>query len=165
MLVQTNDRQLHTGGTPQESMWNLEELALAPQSYRMQLQMSVFFNAAHQIEYKPGKFGEMHRHSFQLTAIAAYDDPSDGNYYVPFEDFRAILRQIAQHYEGRCLNDIPVFQKIQSTTENLVQVIAYQMEQLTQHLPLEILEITLNESPTIGVTLVSNDRRIDHHKD
>jgi 6-pyruvoyl-tetrahydropterin synthase len=157
MLVQTHNRIIKGGDIDPKNIWNIEDLDLAPQSYSMRLEMSVFFNASHQIEYKPGKFGDMHRHSFQLTAKATYHDPSDGNYYVPFEDFRAILKQIAVHYEGRCLNDIPVFKKMQSTTENMVQVIAYQIEQLTKHLPLKILEITLNESPTIGVTLVAND--------
>lgn len=158
MLVQIQNQSLQTGGMEQENIWQMEDLDLAPQSYTMHLQMSVFFNASHQIEYKPGKLGEMHRHSFQLTAKASYNDPSDGNYYVPFEDFRAILKQIAIHYEGRCLNDVPIFRKMQSTTENMVTVITYQIEQLTRHLPLEILEVTLNESPTIGVTLVPNDR-------
>ena len=136
MLVQTHDQNFQIGEMESKSIWQMESLNLAPQSYAMHIQMSVFFNASHQIEFMPGKFGDMHRHSFQLTAKAAYQNPSDGNYYVPFEDFRAVLKQIASHYEGRCLNEIPIFREMQSTTENMVQVIAFQIEQLTQHLPL-----------------------------
>ena len=143
------------GGIEAQNVWNIESLDMVPHSFSMHIKMSVFFNASHQVEYKPGQFGEMHRHSYQLTATAVYQNSSDGNYYVPFEDFRNILKQIARHYEGRCLNDIPLFKHLPSTTENFVQLIAVQLEQLTLHLPLVISEISLNESPTIGVTLVA----------
>ena len=123
------------------------------QTFSLQVNLSVFFNASHQVEFEPGNFGPIHRHSYQLYVKATYTRQNRKEYYVPYAEFRKILQDIARYYDGRNLNGLPAFTKIQSTTENFVQVIAYQLKKMVKDLPLKIWEVTLNESPTVGVTL------------
>jgi 6-pyruvoyl-tetrahydropterin synthase len=136
---------------------NIDLEILSQASFNMQINLSVFFNASHQVEFEPGNYGPMHRHSYQLLVKAKYTHLAGNEYYVPYATFRNILQDVARYYDGSCLNQSPVFKTVQPTTENFIQVIAYQLNQLTKELPLEIFEITLNESPTVGVTLTMSE--------
>ena len=124
--------------------------------FSLQVHLSVFFNASHRIEFEPGRYGPIHRHSYQLLVKADYLRQNKNELYVPYAEFRKILEDVAKYYDGTNLTNLPVFGNIQSTTENFVQVIAYQLNKMIAGLPLIIQEITLNESPTVGVTLSFN---------
>ena len=137
-----------------EDIWNVQELYSDDSIQAMILEMSVFFNATHFITSQSGVQGILHRHSFQFSVTAQYKRNSDGQFFVPFEDFKNVLNDISRFYEGKLLNELPVFREKQSTTENFVKVLAYQLERLIKELPLEINELSLHESPTVGVKLI-----------
>ena len=65
-----------------------------------------------------------------------------------------MINEISTFYEGKCLNELPVFSKMQPTTENFIKVLAYQLDYLNKDLPLEVNALSLYESPTVGVKLI-----------
>ena len=148
------DWTLYQSDSESEDIWNVETFYPDQSIQAMILEMSVFFNATHYVVSQSGVRGTLHRHSFQFSVTAQYKRNSEGQFFVPFEDFRAVLNEIANFYEGRCLNDLPVFHSMQSTTENFIKLLAYQLEHLIKDLPLVITELSLNESPTVGVKLI-----------
>lgn len=114
--------------------------------------MSAFFNASHHVSFSAVQ-GSLHRHSFHLRVTATASTLAADNSLVPYETLRDILGKIVDAYEGTILNDLPPFSTIQPTIEALVGVIAQQIERLSCDLPVKIVEVTIMESPTQGVSV------------
>jgi 6-pyruvoyltetrahydropterin/6-carboxytetrahydropterin synthase len=117
--------------------------------------VTTFFTAHHQVAVTSNRLGELHAHTFRLKLIASVTATEGRQAIVPYESVREVAEHIARAYEGVILNDLPPFRNIQPTTENLIGVIALQLERLTVDKPFKIKEITLMESPTIGITMVT----------
>ena len=96
--------------------------------------------------------GEMHPHTYRLQITASAELVTRNNQIViSYENIRNVLNRVCTAYEGKTLNDLPPFKNLQPTTENLVGVIAQQLEKLSPGMKFTIYEVTLMESPTIGV--------------
>lgn len=114
---------------------------------------TVFFTAFHQVLNPQGKMGEVHPHSFRLNVkVQAKAIFQDQKIVLPYENIREMTDKISAAYEGKLLNGLPPFKKLQPTTENLTGVIWQQLEYLSKIKPFKVLEITLMESPTVGIT-------------
>ncbi len=142
----------------EDPFWRIDpQLVLyPPREYASyQLTISVFFNASHFVTFGAST-GNMHRHSFHLKVTAMASSLAEDNSLVPYENLRQIINQIVSAYEGKILNDLPPFRRLQPTIEMLVGVIAQQVNRLACDLPVRIIEVTVMESPTQGVTLILN---------
>ena len=114
---------------------------------------TIFFTAYHQVMNKDGLYGEVHPHTFRLNLkVHAKATFLDNKIVLPYESIRETLNKITQAYEGKMLNQSPPFKHLQPTTEKSHRGCRQQLEFLTKVKPFKVLEITLMESPTIGVT-------------
>jgi 6-pyruvoyl-tetrahydropterin synthase len=135
--------------------WRVDpQLVLHPPSEyaNYKLTMSAFFNASHFVSFDAG-IGNLHRHSFHLKVTAKASSLAPDNSLVPYEILRQILVKITSAYEGTVLNNLPPFKILQPTTETLAGVIAQQVDRLACDLPVRIIEISVMESPTQGVSV------------
>jgi 6-pyruvoyl-tetrahydropterin synthase len=142
------------------SIWDIDpEMVLNPARAGgvYELSLSCFFNASHQVVMKDS-LGQLHRHSYHLRVVGQTEHlMGKDQVVVPYEALRKLMDEIAQAYENTVLNDLPPFQNLQPTTENLVGVIAQQLINLSEGLPLKIVEVNLMESPTQGITFRLTD--------
>jgi 6-pyruvoyl-tetrahydropterin synthase len=94
----------------------------------------------------------MHPHTYRLQVLASVEIVTRNNrVIVSYESIHSIVDRICKVYEGKTLNDLPPFKNLQPTTENLAGVIAQQLEKLSAGKQFKIFEVTLMESPTVGV--------------
>lgn len=126
-----------------------------PEYARYKLIMSAFFNAAHSVAFGASQ-GNLHRHSYHLKITAMASALAPDSSLVPYETLRQIMAKITAAYEGTILNQLPPFRTIQPTTEALAAVVAQQVERLACDLPIKIIEVTVMESPTQGVSIQLN---------
>jgi 6-pyruvoyltetrahydropterin/6-carboxytetrahydropterin synthase len=153
-------KPLRTGSPTlsEDPFWRIDpQLILHPPheyaSYK--LMMSGFFNASHFVSFGAGQ-GNLHRHSYHLKVTAMASSLASDNSLVPYVILRQIMAQISAAYEGTILNDLPPFRHLQPTTETLAGVIAQQVDRLACDLPVRIIEISVMESPTQGVSVQLN---------
>lgn len=152
--------QLTTGPITlnEDPFWRIDPhlvLNPPPEYARYKLIMSAFFNAAHSVAFGSSQ-GNLHRHSYHLKITAMASTLAQDNSLVPYETLRQIMMKITAAYEGTVLNHLPPFRTIQPTTEALTAVIAQQVERLACDLPIKIIEVTVMESPTQGVSIQLN---------
>jgi 6-pyruvoyltetrahydropterin/6-carboxytetrahydropterin synthase len=136
------------------AFWTIDESrVLNPLQGMYTFSYTIFFTAYHQVMNNVGLYGEVHPHSYRLNlTVQAKATFLDNKIVLPYESIRETLNRISQAYEGKLLNHLPPFSIMQPTTENLTGVLWQQLEYLTKVKPFRVLEITLMESPTIGVT-------------
>ena len=137
-----------------DEFWSIDEnRVLNPIQGSYTFSFTVFFTAFHHVTNPQGRVGEIHPHSFRLNVkVQAKAIFQNQKIVLPYESIREMTDKISVAYEGKLLNELPPFRKLQPTTENITGVIWQQLEYLSKTKPFNVLGITLMESPTIGVT-------------
>ena len=145
--------RIRSGPVTDEELWQIDAARIiTPGRSAYDFIQNGFFTAYHQISITGIGMGDVHPHTFRLQVLASVEEITRNNQVViSYESIRSVVERICQTYEGKTLNELPPFRELQPTAENLVGVIAQQLEKLTLGKKYRIYEITLMESPTVGV--------------
>lgn len=145
--------QDHQGPISEADFWQIDGSKITtPGKYAFDFVLNGFFTAYHQISITGTTMGERHPHTYRLQIMASAELVTRNNKaIISYESIRSVVDRVCKAYEGKILNELPPFQNLQPTTENLVGVIAQQLEKLSSGKLYKIHEVTLMESPTIGV--------------
>jgi hypothetical protein len=118
-----------SGEAVPDDFWDIDEPAVLGLflGHYYEISIDTFFNASHTVIIK-GNRGPLGR-----------------------------INQVAKAYNNQHLNDLPPFRQLKSTTENLTAVLFQQLTKALIGLPIELVSITLWESPTVAVTLTKDE--------
>jgi len=159
-LAQDHSPVLHAKLFPDNSvyqseadLWQIDFTKINdPGKFVFEFILNGFFTAFHQITMPWTGMGVMHNHTFRLQVTASAEFVThDNRVIVSYTSIQTVVDEICKIYEGKTLNDLPPFKQLQPTTENLVGVIVQQMEKLSSGKQFKIYEVTLMESPSVGV--------------
>jgi 6-pyruvoyltetrahydropterin/6-carboxytetrahydropterin synthase len=101
--------------------------------------------------------GERHTHSFRIQATFVTDAVDDDGMVVGFREVTTLLEREAKKYATQHINDIPPFDRVQPTGENIAAVVFQHLANaLTATLPVgpRLVAVTLWESPTSYVKVM-----------
>ncbi len=115
-----------------------------------ELAIDSFFGASHAI--RPS--GEKHTHSFRVQATFMTDVVDDNGMICGFREVSDLLEFEARRFANRFINEIPPFDVVQPTGENVATVIyRHLLDSLAAEMPggPELLGVTLWENPTSSV--------------
>nr|WP_290670198.1 6-carboxytetrahydropterin synthase [Ardenticatena sp.] len=136
-----------------EGFWDIdiERVLRAPKGFVYEITLDMFFNARHFVVMN-GVRGDIHTHSYRLQVrCRSRQLEQDSHVVVGYTAIRERMKQVVSAYNNQLLNDLPPFQQLQPTTENLTAVIFQQLERLLADLPVELVGVTVWESPTESV--------------
>jgi len=114
------------------------------------LQVKWHFDAAHHLYGYPGECAELHGHTWEVEVTVESEKLNDIEIVYDFKDLKADLKHIVDVYDHKHLNDIPPFDVISPTAENLARVI---FEELTKSIgtKVKVAEVAVWESPVARV--------------
>jgi 6-pyruvoyltetrahydropterin/6-carboxytetrahydropterin synthase len=142
----------HMKKTEWDDFWNIDESSIVqPRREVYEISIDTFFNARHFV-VMDGKPGEEHSHSYRIQVRCRSNRLDQQQMIVGFADFRKTIHRVTQIYNNSLLNELPPFKNIQATTEALSAVMFQQLERLLANDNLELVAVTLWESPDEGVT-------------
>jgi 6-pyruvoyltetrahydropterin/6-carboxytetrahydropterin synthase len=143
----------HSSLVSEADFWQIDVAKIiTPGKYAFDFILNGFFTAFHQVSITGSGMGEMHPHTYRLQITASAELVTRNNQViVSYDNIRTVMDRVCTAYEGKTLNDLPLFKNLQPTTENLVGAIAQQLEKLSSGMKYKIYEVTLMESPTVGV--------------
>lgn len=121
---------------------------------RFELALDSFFGASHAV--RPN--GEKHTHSYRVQAVFETDCVDEQGMVAGFREVKALLEREAKKYANRFLNEIPPFDVVQPTGENVAAVIFRNLAAaLLEEMPggPELVAVTLWENPTIAVRVLA----------
>jgi len=123
-----------------------------PKSHTFEVVFDTFFIARHWVTFE-GRRGDEHLHSYriQIRCRSANLDP-ENQVVVGFTHLREIAHEVLSRYNNRLLNDLPPFASLQPTTEALSGVLFHQLEHILAKNEIELMGVTLWESPDEGIT-------------
>ena len=116
------------------------------------------FSAAHMMRDHPGVCARLHGHNYRVLLTVVGDTLDECGMLVDFSQLKRIFDQILADLDHRNLNEIPPFDEINPSSENLAR---YLFERTGEALPNEVTvsAVTIYESATSSVTYRGPDIR------
>ncbi|CUS92528.1 6-pyruvoyltetrahydropterin/6-carboxytetrahydropterin synthase, partial [Candidatus Kryptonium thompsonii] len=79
------------------------------------------FSASHIIKDYPGECGRLHGHNWNVKVTVKAKELNDFGMAIDFKELSQILNEVIEKLDHYHLNDIPPFNEIQPTAENLAK--------------------------------------------
>jgi len=79
------------------------------------------FSASHIIRDYPGECGRLHGHNWNVKVVVKTKELDNFGMAIDFKELSKILKEIIDKLDHYHLNDIPPFDKIQPTAENIAK--------------------------------------------
>ena len=109
------------------------------------------FEAAHYLRDYKGKCENMHGHRYTVVVKVSADKLNEIGLAYDFTDLKAHLGKILARYDHTCLNDVPPFDKINPSAENLAAEIYKELKKKLVKEPVTLLSVGAWENPGQGV--------------
>jgi len=106
------------------------------------------FASAHTLRDYPGDCSRMHGHNWKLEVDVTASALNEHGMGMDFKTIKTATRELAKKLDHRYLNDIPPFDTVNPTAENIAQ---YFYQNLSNTLNIDTAKIS-------GVTLWETDR-------
>ncbi len=116
-----------------------------------ELTVKSHFDAAHFLRGYPGECSKLHGHTWEVEVTIGGRKLNEIEILYDFRDLKQELKKLLNKFDHKYLNEIPPFDNISPTGENLARQLFYEIEAL---LPSGIFlkEVSVWESPEAKVT-------------
>ncbi len=104
------------------------------------------FSASHQLRGYQGNCERLHGHNWRVRIHVAADELDDHGMVIDFHELENMLTQVISPFDHRHLNDVPPFDAINPSSENLARYIAEQIASLLPSPRLKVLHCDIWES-------------------
>jgi len=113
------------------------------------------FSAAHTLDIG-GKCEDLHGHNFTVDVTVASKNLGSEGLVVDFRILKAWTDDVLEQIDHKFLNDLPVFQGINPSSENIARFIFNSLAEKTDKNNLQLSKVTVWESNTSWATYRGN---------
>ena len=115
-----------------------------------QVSVEQHFDAAHFLRGYQGKCEALHGHRFRVVVKIKSPVLNDIGIAYDFTELKQHLGGILARFDHTCLNDVPPFDKINPSSENIAAIIYDELKPRLAEVQLSCVEVW--ESPQTGVS-------------
>jgi 6-pyruvoyltetrahydropterin/6-carboxytetrahydropterin synthase len=108
--------------------------------------------AAHQLRHAPGEGERLHGHNWRIKAVLRARELDASGWVIDFAKLGATLRALVEPYEHVMLNDVPPFDDLNPTAENLARVVADGLAQRLDDGRVRVVRVDVWENDTCCAT-------------
>jgi len=116
-----------------------------------QISVERHFDAAHFLRGYRGKCEALHGHRFQVVVKIESSELNDIGIVYDFVEIKRHLDDILSRFDHTCLNDVPPFDKINPSSENIAFTIFEELKPRLAGDPVSISCVEVWESPQTRV--------------
>ncbi len=110
------------------------------------LKVTSDFSSAHTLREYPGACSRMHGHNWKVEVEVEATSLDELGMAVDFKRIRQLTRHVTDKLDHRYLNDIPPFDKINPTAENLAQHLYQEIASTLDDERVQVCAVTLWET-------------------
>ncbi len=114
-----------------------------------QISVEQHFDAAHFLRGYRGKCEALHGHRFRVVVRIETSGLDDIGLAYDFVELKQHLAQVISKFDHTCLNDVPPFDKINPSSENIAATIYKELKPKLAGVSIAAVEVW--ESPQTGV--------------
>jgi len=116
-----------------------------------QISIEQHFDAAHFLRGYRGKCEALHGHRFRIIVKVSASGVDDIGMAYDFILLKQHLGDILSRFDHTCLNDVPPFDRINPSSENIASTIYNELQPKLAGAPVSISCVEVWESPQSGV--------------
>ena len=116
-----------------------------------QISVEQHFDAAHFLRGYQGKCEALHGHRFRVVVKITASEVDEIGLAYDFTVLKQQLGDILSRFDHTCLNDVPPFDKINPSSENIAATIYNELQPKLAGAPVSLLYVEVWESPQSGV--------------
>ncbi len=109
------------------------------------------FDAAHFLRGYQGKCEALHGHRFRVVVKIIASGLDDIGLAYDFAELKRYVADILSRFDHTCLNDVPPFDKINPSSENIASTVYNELQPKLAGAPVSISCVEVWESPQTGV--------------
>ena len=121
-----------------------------------QIAVEQHFDAAHFLRGYQGKCEALHGHRFQVVVKIRASGVDDIGIAYDFAELKQHLGNTISRFDHICLNDVPPFDKINPSSENIASSIYNELKPKLAGVPVSLSCVEVWESPQSGVAYSPN---------
>jgi len=110
------------------------------------------FDAAHFLRGYRGKCEALHGHRYRVVVKVKASELDDIGLAYDFVELKQYLGGIISRFDHICLNDVPPFDKINPSAENIASTIFNELQPKLAEAPISVSCVEVWESPQTGVS-------------
>jgi 6-pyruvoyltetrahydropterin/6-carboxytetrahydropterin synthase len=110
------------------------------------------FAAGHALREYKGKCENVHGHNYKVRVTLAGDKLNSAGLLMDFVELRAQIKALAEKLDHRFLNDIPPFDQLNPSAENLAKYFCEGIELQVRDHGLKVHGVTVWETDTTSAT-------------
>ena len=116
-----------------------------------QISVEQHFDAAHFLRGYQGKCEALHGHRFRVVIKIKASRVNNIGIAYDFVELKQHLGDILVRFDHTCLNDVPPFDKVNPSSENIASIIYNELEPKLAAAPVSLSCVEVWESPQSGV--------------
>lgn len=116
-----------------------------------QISVEQHFDAAHFLRGYRGKCEALHGHRYRVVVQIKASRLDDIGLAYDFTELKQHLGDIISRFDHACLNDVPPFDKMNPSAENIASTIYNELKPKLAQAPVSISCVEVWESPQNGV--------------
>jgi 6-pyruvoyltetrahydropterin/6-carboxytetrahydropterin synthase len=109
------------------------------------------FDAAHALRGYQGKCEALHGHRFRVVVRVKASKLDNIGLAYDFIELKGKLKAVLEQFDHSLLNDVPPFDKLNPSSENIASTIYGEMKSALKEAPVIIDSVEVWESPESGV--------------
>lgn len=119
--------------------------------HNYEISVETMFSASHQLRGYKAPLEPLHGHNFRVEAFVTAVSLPDTGYIVDFLELEAMVKKVVAPYDHRHMNDLPPFDEVNPTTENMAR---FFYDELSKKLPegASLRRIRVWEAPTYSAS-------------
>lgn len=112
------------------------------------------FAAGHALRGYKGKCENVHGHNYKVCVTVAGEKLNATGLLIDFIDLRAALRDLAERLDHRFMNDIPPFDTINPSAENLAKYFSDGIDSQIRPHGVRVASVKVWETETTSATFI-----------
>ncbi len=116
-----------------------------------QISVEQHFDAAHFLRGYRGKCEALHGHRFRVVVRIESTGLDDIGLAYDFVEIKQHLAEVISRFDHTCLNDVPPFDQINPSSENIAATIYKELQPKLAGAPVSLSGVEVWESPQTGV--------------
>ena len=110
------------------------------------------FSAAHMLKGYDGLCSNLHGHNWTVQVFIQADRLDDIGIAADFTVIKRVLTEILAQFDHKYLNELPEFQGINPTSENIARILYEKLAPAVAKPGIKLDRVRVCESPTSGAT-------------
>ena len=122
-----------------------------------ELKVVTHFAAAHQLQMVGQKCENLHGHNWKIEVYVKGEKLDDAGVLLDFGDVKKHVRAMMAEIDHKFLNDLPVFDGKQPTSERIALYISKELQRRLGDVPARVSRVTAWESHNAAATYIAEE--------